>query len=42
MTAPLIEIRGLEVDYRRDGRVSHALRGIDLTVARGRARRDRR
>jgi len=31
----LIEIRGLEVDYRRDGRVAHALRGIDLVVARG-------
>lgn len=35
MSAPLIEIRGLDVDYRRDGRVSHALRGIDLTVAPG-------
>ncbi|WP_457099173.1 dipeptide ABC transporter ATP-binding protein [Microbacterium sp. P5_E9] len=32
---PLIEIRGLEVDYRRDGHVAHALRGIDLTVHRG-------
>ena len=32
---PIIDIRGLTVDYRRDGRVSHALRGIDLRVARG-------
>ncbi|GAA1972865.1 ABC transporter ATP-binding protein [Microbacterium pumilum] len=35
MTEPLIDIRGLEVDYRRDGRTSHALRGIDLTVSPG-------
>ncbi|SFS17582.1 peptide/nickel transport system ATP-binding protein [Microbacterium sp. cf046] len=34
-TDPIIDIRGLAVDYRRDGRVSHALRGIDLRVARG-------
>lgn len=34
-TDPVIEIRGLTVDYRRDGRVTHALRGIDLQVARG-------
>jgi len=33
--APIIDIRGLAVDYAHDGRVSHALRGIDLTVARG-------
>lgn len=32
---PVIDIRGLAVDYRRDGRVTHALRGIDLHVERG-------
>lgn len=32
---PVIDIRGLSVDYRRDGRVTHALRGVDLQVARG-------
>lgn len=31
----LVEIRGLQVDYRRDGRTTQALRGIDLTVDRG-------
>ncbi|HWI32473.1 MAG TPA: ABC transporter ATP-binding protein [Microbacterium sp.] len=34
-TGFVIDIRGLAVDYRRDGRVTHALRGIDLHVARG-------
>jgi peptide/nickel transport system ATP-binding protein len=34
-TDPVIDIRGLSVDYRRDGRITHALRGIDLQVARG-------
>ncbi|TDN91905.1 ABC transporter ATP-binding protein [Microbacterium sp. BK668] len=34
-TDALIDIRGLSVEYRRDGRVTHALRGIDLQVARG-------
>jgi peptide/nickel transport system ATP-binding protein len=34
-TDPVIDIRGLSVDYRRDGRVTHALRGIDLQVAPG-------
>jgi len=35
MTDPIIQLRDLRVDYRRDGRTTHALRGIDLTVARG-------
>ncbi|MGC5221916.1 dipeptide ABC transporter ATP-binding protein [Micromonospora sp. DT81.3] len=33
--AALIDIRGLAVDYRRDGHLTHALRGIDLRVERG-------
>ncbi|MDN3495319.1 ABC transporter ATP-binding protein [Planococcus sp. APC 4015] len=33
--SPVIDIRGLAVDYRRDGRTTHALRGIDLRVDRG-------
>lgn len=34
-TDPVIDVRGLSVEYRRGGRVTHALRGIDLRIARG-------
>jgi peptide/nickel transport system ATP-binding protein len=35
MTRPVIEVRDLRVDYVRDGQARPALRGIDLSVARG-------
>jgi oligopeptide/dipeptide ABC transporter ATP-binding protein len=36
MTAPLLEIEGLVVEYRRAGVTVHAVDGVDLTVPRGR------
>jgi len=36
MAEPLLEITGLAVDFRGDGgRITHAVDGVDLTVARG-------
>jgi peptide/nickel transport system ATP-binding protein len=37
MTAPLVEIAGLTVDFERDGRSSRAVDGVDLAIAPGEA-----
>ncbi len=37
MTAPLVEITGLTVDFERDGRSSRAVDGVDLAIAPGEA-----
>ena len=34
--APLLDVRGLEVEFHVDGTVHRAVRGVDLSVARGR------
>lgn len=35
MTSSVVKIRDLRVEYRRDGRVTQAVRGIDLDIDRG-------
>jgi peptide/nickel transport system ATP-binding protein len=37
MTAPLVEIAGLTVDFEKDGRVSRAVDRVDLAIAPGEA-----
>jgi peptide/nickel transport system ATP-binding protein len=37
MTAPLVEITGLTVDFEKDGRSSRAVDGVDLAIAPGEA-----
>mgnify|MGYP002777150030 FL=1 len=34
-TAPLLEVRGLRVAFRQDGRTVEAVRGVDFAIARG-------
>jgi peptide/nickel transport system ATP-binding protein len=37
MTAPLVEIAGLTVDFEKDGRVSRAVDRVDFAIAPGEA-----
>ena len=37
MSAPLVEIAGLTVDFEKDGRSSRAVDGVDLAIAPGEA-----
>ena len=35
MTAPILDVRDLNVSFRQDGAVTHAVRGVSFSVARG-------